>query len=291
MSLGRLLCGVRTDRNPCCGAVLAMAVLAAGLAVTAANRATAQTATAADGCAFPVIGTGEVAAVTDGRSFVLTDGREIRLADIEVPPLPASDGAGSDIARAARTALAALVAGQSVELRQHAAATDRYGRIVAHAAISIGDRRRPVAEEMLARGFARVAAETETQGCAAILHGRESEARRQSLGLWAEPYYSLVEAGNSQRLLAARGHFTLAEGKILSVRESGGVIYLNFGRRWSEALTVTISKRRESIFTAAGLQPKKLENRRIRVRGWVEERSGPRIEAVRPEQIELAERN
>jgi len=30
---------------------------------------------------------------------------------------------------------------------------------------------------------------------------------------------------------------------VLSVRESGGTIYMNFGRRWSQALTVTILKR------------------------------------------------
>ena len=46
-----------------------------------------------------------------------------------------------------------------------------------------------------------------------------------------------------------------------------------------------------AAFTAAGLAPKTLENRRLRVRGWVEERNGPRIEATRPEQIEIAERN
>jgi hypothetical protein len=50
-------------------------------------------------------------------------------------------------------------------------------------------------------------------------------------------------------------------------------------------------KRHERIFTGAGLQPKTLENRRLRVRGWVEERNGPRIEATRPEQIEIAELN
>ena len=50
-------------------------------------------------------------------------------------------------------------------------------------------------------------------------------------------------------------------------------------------------KRHERIFTGAGLQPKMLENRRLRVRGWVEERNGPRIEATHPEQIEIAERN
>ena len=59
---------------------------------------------------------------------------------------------------------------------------------------------------------------------------------------------------------------------------------MNFGRRWSEALTVTISKRNERNFAAAGLDPKRLENRRVRVRGWIEERNGPRIEAASPEQ-------
>jgi hypothetical protein len=65
---------------------------------------------------------------------------------------------------------------------------------------------------------------------------------------------------------------------------------MNFGKRWSQALTVTISKRRERTFAAAGLPLRQLENRRLRVRGWVEERNGPRIEALRPEQIEIAER-
>jgi hypothetical protein len=78
---------------------------------------------------------------------------------------------------------------------------------------------------------------------------------------------------------------------VLSVRESGGTIYVNFGRRWSQALTVTILKRNERTFAAAGLDLRKLENRRVRVRGWVEQRSGLRIEATRPEQIEIAERN
>jgi hypothetical protein len=66
---------------------------------------------------------------------------------------------------------------------------------------------------------------------------------------------------------------------------------MNFGRRWSEALTVTMSKRNERTFVAAGIEPRRLENRVVRVRGFIEERNGPRIEATRPEQIEIAERN
>jgi hypothetical protein len=42
-----------------------------------------------------------------------------------------------------------------------------------------------------------------------------------------------------------------------------------------------------AAFEAAGVGLKSLENRRIRVRGWVEARGGPRIEALHVGQIEL----
>ena len=74
---------------------------------------------------------------------------------------------------------------------------------------------------------------------------------------------------------------------MVSVRESGGTIYVNFGRRWSEDFTVTIAKRNERAFSAAGLEPKSLSGRRVRIRGWIEERGGPWVEAARPEQIEV----
>jgi hypothetical protein len=91
-------------------------------------------------------------------------------------------------------------------------------------------------------------------------------------------------------VLAVRGRFAVVEGKVLSVRESGGTIYVNFGRRWSDDFTVTVLKRNERSFTAAGMPLKKLTGQHVRVRGWIEERGGPWIEATRPEQIEIAER-
>jgi endonuclease YncB( thermonuclease family) len=243
--------------------------------------------------------------VVDGRSFVLEDGRDIRLAGIEVPfpPAPGETGpraeAGAAASRASFAALQAIVAGQNVELRQTSATADRYGRTLAFAFVDRDGVVTSVAHEMLAKGFARVAArigerigdKPEDRACAADLLGKERAAREGKLGLWGERYYAVLGAESFDELVAERGRFTVVEGKVLSVRESGGTIYMNFGRRWSQALTVTILKRNERIFTAAGLDPRKLENRRLRVRGWVEERSGPRIEATRPEQIEIAERN
>lgn len=242
-------------------------------------------------CRYEPLGTATVTAIRDGRSFVLDDGREVRLDGIEVPLLgadlsPEQAAAG----RAAKAALEELVLGRSVELRPREAAPDRYGRIVAHVHVLTDGRSQSVAEELLARGHARVAADAGDGACAAALLQRERKAREAKLGLWGDPYYPLRTAGDLAGLLAERGRFSVVEGMILSVRESGGFIYMNFGRRWSQALTVTIAKRREAIFTAAGLDPKRLGNRRVRVRGWIEERNGPRIEATRPEQIEIAER-
>jgi endonuclease YncB( thermonuclease family) len=242
-------------------------------------------------CKAEVFASGRIASVIDGRSFTLEDGREVRLAGIEVP-LPGETGRGADAGLAARNALTAIVGGRDVELRQvRGAALDRYGRDLAFAYVTRDSSPISAAHEMLGRGFARVSAQVGDKACAAELLGKERLAREGKLGLWGEAYYAVTGAESFDQLVAERGRFAVVEGKVLSVRESGGTIYMNFGRRWSQALTVTILKRNERTFAAAGLDLKRLENRRLRVRGWVEERSGRRIEATHPEQIEIAERN
>jgi endonuclease YncB( thermonuclease family) len=258
-------------------------IIAAGLLAGTALHARAQDASSR--CGSQIVSTGRVTSIIDGRSFVLDDGREIRLAALEVP-LDAASPAG----QAARAALTALLAGATVALRG-APATDRYGRAVAFA-FTTGERKsHSVTHEMLAQGHARVGTQIGDPACAAELLSRERVARIGKLGLWGDPRYALLEAGDLTGLVAGQGRFAVVEGKVLSVRERGDTIYVNFGRRWSQALTVTISKRQQRIFAGAGLAPKTLENRRVRARGWVEIRNGPRIEASRPEQIEIAELN
>ena len=99
-----------------------------------------------------------------------------------------------------------------------------------------------------------------------------------------------MRADEPAALTAERGRFAIVEGKVLSVRESGNTIFVNFGRRWTEDFVVTIAKRNERGFAAAGIAPARLQGRRVRVRGFVEQRGGPWIEALRPEQIEVLER-
>jgi len=262
--------------------------LAAALAAPAASaqaQTAANTGSANSACKLSAIGSGTVATVVDGRTFVLDDGREVRLAAIEVAP-PA-DKAGA----AAKAALEALVGGQAVELRGAGRETDRYGRLAAHGFVATDAKERWVEAELVERGLARVSGRVGERGCAAALLARERAARAAKLGLWADPYYVIRRAEDAAAVAAERGRFAIVEGKVLSVRESGGTIYVNFGRRWTQDFTVTIAKRNETTFANAGLEPKKLAGRRVRIRGWIEQRGGPWVEATRPEQIELAERN
>src|SRR5436190_4894190 len=112
-------------------------------------------------CRLQTIGTGRVSAISDGRSFLLDDGREIRLPAIEVPPAPHAreTGARAQAGSAARAALEAILARESVELRQSRPATDRYGRTLAHAYVTRVGSQHSAAHEMVGSGFARVTAE------------------------------------------------------------------------------------------------------------------------------------
>jgi len=280
------------------GQGLYVGMLAVALSAAAAAQAQAAAAGKKPAAAKPVAGsecklttaaTSMVASVVDGRTLVLDDGREVRLAAIEVAPPNEPAGA------AAKAALEALTAGQRIELRasgdKPTPETDRYGRLFGHVYITGDNAERWAEAELIAGGHARVAARVGERACANALLARERAARTANLGLWADPVYVIRPADDPAAVAAERGRFAIVEGKVLSVRESGPTIYVNFGRRWTQDFTVTIAKRNESAFTSAGLEPKRLQGRRVRVRGYVEQRGGPWVEATRPEQIELAERN
>lgn len=244
---------------------------AAGIVLLALTTGEAR---AQETCKLTPIGSATVASERDGRTLLLADGRELRLAAIEVTD-------------ASRAALQALVGGAKLRLARLGPDRDRYGRLVAFA--FAGDAKQSIQQALLEQGQARVAARVGDKACAEALLAAERRARAERRGLWADPNFAPLAAENRVRLQGERGHFALVEGKVLSVRASGGTIYLNFGRRWARDFSVIILRRNERSFAAAGIQPKRLEGRRVRVRGWIEQRRGPLIEADAPEQVELIE--
>jgi endonuclease YncB( thermonuclease family) len=249
-------------------------ILVCGILLVAATTSPAHAA----GCSFEPQGEGRVVEIIDARTFRLEDGREIRLAGIEP--------AVTEAAKANRTAaLAAIIAGREVTLRGEDDTPDRYGRQPAF--VFLASSETPVQVLLVAQGEALVSGTMTNKDCASILKSAETEARQAKRGTWADPA-AIKNAESPGDILAGIGQFTVVEGKVLSVRQAGATTYLNFGRNWTRDFAVTISRRVLPAFEAAGIVLKSLENRRIRVRGWVEARSGPRIEVLRVGQIEPA---
>jgi endonuclease YncB( thermonuclease family) len=235
----------------------------------------------AEGCLFEPQGEGRVAEIIDGRSFRLTDGREIRLAGIE--------SAGDETTKANRTAaLSALIAGRDVSLLGPDDTPDRYGRQTA--IVFLGSTETPVQALLLRQGEALISTEIADKDCAAELSQAEAEARQAKKGVWADPAV-IKNAESSGDILAGIGRFAVVEGIVLSVRQAGATTYLNFGRNWTRGFAATISRRTIPAFESAGIVLKSLENQRIRVRGFIEARPGPRIDVLRVGQIEIMHGN
>jgi endonuclease YncB( thermonuclease family) len=266
------------------------------------QSATPVSAATAIPCGGVEVARGHVDRVVDGRDVVLDDGRQVHLAAIEVPLLPPRQAShAAPGAAAAKTALATLLSGAQLVLRQAEVTSDRYGRTVAYAEILHADQRRSAEADMVSAGFAEVSDDAGSQACATELLRRETIARKAKLGLWADPYYDPIPADNPADIIARRGHFALVEGQVVSVHASGATLYVNFGQHWSQDFAVTIRRRNEHNFAAAGLDLQGLAGRQVLIRGWIEAHSAnandtgagfwraPWIEVAHTEQIELAD--
>src|SRR5690606_1322515 len=137
------------------------------------------------------------------------------------------------------------------------------------------------------RGLARVYSFPDNRQCLDQLFAGEARARAERLGIWADPYYSVRAAERPDTLIGLAGQYELVEGRALLADRSGSRIYLNFGRLWKEDFTVVIEAPALKIFAQDGLDPMTLDGALVRIRGWVDNHDGPRMEVTHPEQIEV----
>lgn len=227
-----------------------------------------------------------VAAVVDGDTLELEGGRLVRLAGIEAAkPPPDADGERRwPLAEGATAALRDMALGRFVAVRGEVA-TDRHGRLLAHLERDDG---LWLQAELLTRGHARVHTRPDTRAYAAEMLAAEAAARAANRGIWRTRVYA-VRPAEPEALRRDRDSFQIVEGRVLSVGKAGGEAYLNFGADWKTDVTVHIDRAALRDFAKAGIDPLSYEGRLVRVRGWVELRNGPMIEATHPEQVERLE--
>lgn len=223
-------------------------------------------------CQFALQGEGRVSAVVDAATFRLDDGREVHLTGIVLP------------AERRGETLASLIAGREVALHGPDDRPDRYGRQPAFVFVKGSDT--SVQSDLLARGEAVVSARVADKACSSALLAAEAVARDARRGIWASSA-ALKNAERPDDILAGLGQFGVVEGTVSSARLAGATFYVNFGRRWTRDFAVTISRRMMPSLEAAGIDLKSLKNKKVRVRGWIEKRGGPRIEVTHASQIEL----
>lgn len=227
--------------------------------------------------------TGRAAKVLDGRSLVLEDGRIVRLAGIQAPPVPPWYKKRTlwPPTGKAKAALTELTRDQALRLSFDSRHSDRHNRLVAHLSDSQG---RWLQGELLRRGLARVEVFPGNRTALTEMLKLEAAARDAGRGLWAYPYYAIRR---HDALSEDLGQFHLVEGRVLKVAVVGGRAYLNFGDDWRSDFTLVIDPAQRRKFEAEGFDPVLYQGRRVRVRGWLEFRNGVTINITHPEQIEV----
>lgn len=250
---------------------------------------TASSSNASATCDLSETETATVASVEDGETLKLTDGRAVRLIGAKAP-MPPLGWRGDDpwpLVDEATGALTRLASGAEVELRFGGRRSDRHDQLLAQVFLVVRGERIWLQEEMVARGLARVYSFDDNKACIRELLAREAEAREQRLGIWASWAYRIQNADDLKRLDRLMHTYQLVEGTVEAVGEGQKWIYLNFAEDWRSDFTISVERRHSSAFADAGIDLKTLAGKTLRVRGWLQWRNGPMIEATHPEQIEL----
>ena len=267
-----------------------IAVLKTSLVQLAAMAALTSVAAAAEACADLTMRPGGVVVqVTDGDTVVLDDGTTVRMIGTQAPKLPLGrDGYETwPLAPESKAALEGLTLNRTVRLGYGGERVDRHERALAHVFVETPEGEVWAQQVMVAKGLARVYSFPDNRACLDLLFAAEGRARLGGLGIWSDPYYSVRAANAPGELLARAGQYELVEGRVLVAEKSGGRVYLNFGRSWKADFTAVIEASALRLFAGDGFDPLVLEGALVRIRGWVDDRDGPRIEVTHPEQIEV----
>lgn len=218
------------------------------------------------------------ASVANARSLQLADGRTLRLAGIEPFGLLVSDHEAAEAAL--RQRLSELTSGAVVEALVLAEEPDRYGRVPAMIEVDGRLVQEILAGEGLAIAFASGG---DSLPCFDRILAAENAARTARRGYWdGEP----LPAARPGTLGARIGHFAIIEGRVVSVGNRTRRTYLNFGHYWKEDVTAEIAgEDREKFGGEAALS--ELSGRRVRLRGYLEEKDGPLMMLRSPMQLEV----
>lgn len=206
----------------------------------------------------------------------------VRLAKVRVSDDP-------QLRTQARERLDALVqsARDGLKLVSSGAETDRYERRLAHVYVDQGDNEIWLQEVLVREGWLIVSSFADNRARARELLEVEAEARTNRTGGWENDVYQVFPA-DPNTLAQHLDAFQIVEGRVIEVSPViNGQVFLNFGFDWRSDFTVTIPEDALPLFIEQDINLDTLEEREIRVRGWLQNQNGPMIWVDHPERIEI----
>lgn len=215
----------------------------------------------ADSCA--PVGKGTVVtsrAVIDGDTLELSDGRRVRLLGIDTPEIGRRGEPSEPYAQAAKKRLQALVREPGLRMYVGEEPRDRYGRILAHLFSGDGSN---IEARLLEDGLGFALVVPPNDRLANCHRQAEARARVVDRGIWSQsPVVPAAQIGE--------GGFALIRGRIVSVTEDGGYLWLDLDG------PVTLRISREEHDALPGMSearaPKRWIGRTVEARGWVVDR-------------------
>ncbi len=229
--------------------------------------------------------------VSDSGTFLLSDNRQVKLADVLLPYAPRSLPKGNDwlLFKTSVSELRRVSKGKNIQFVQSEKWMNRYGVWSGHIRITSQDKVIWLQKHLVEEGMVRLTLTDRAYDCFSKLLPIEDLARRAGKGIWANNAYRVLAAGDVWPLIRLRGTFQIVEGTVRKVAEVKGRYYLNFGKNWRDDFTIKISRRSMRFFRKKGIKPQVLKGKKVRVRGWIRIRNGPLIEIEHPVQIEALE--
>jgi len=231
---------LRPIRNTASGGLLALLLLLAGIAQAGG---------------FSVIGTSrwvQVAHVIDGDTFAAANGERIRLLGINTPEVAHDREPGQPGGTEAKQRLTTLIGGKTVQLIPDRDRRDSYGRLLAQVYLQDGSW---INGRLVREGYAHVYTFAPNFRWAGELLQAESQARRQRLGIWAQPRFRVLQGSEVSR--SHVGQFRIVEGAATDISS------------WSfrlGSLTVTVPRKYRQWFAA---HPLPAAGQHVRIRATI----------------------
>lgn len=251
-----------------------------GLAGLGLSSVLAPTSRAQSNLAADFLAPGTMAEVISGNSFILADGRRVRLAGFDAPRRAIGEAVAQPLSRQSAQVLQQLLQGKKLSFID--LAPDRFGRLRAH--VLAGPQLSWVQGEMLANGMGRVRTWADDFAKVGQMLALEEQARRQGAGIWAREFYSVR---TPKTITSSRGSFQIVAGEIVDATSLRKMTYLNFGVDWRRDFTAQATKKTTKEFAKSGVNLAGLSGARVRVRGLIKSSNGPVLWLNHPSQLEV----